>query len=1305
MLLKKCLSVVFPVIGLALGLCLLALLAQNSNAARTWEVDDDGGADFTSIQEALNASSEGDEILVAEGIYRESLVVEKNITVRGAGRDVTIINGSGFEVVSITADGVRFSGFMVTNFLKEYGVGIVVQANDTILENISYSVNQGTAIGIRESRNCSITKVFVTDSEYGVSLYSSSGCVIRDCVFSRTWRGVTLRDSDNNTLLNNTCQDSESGIYLRSSEGNLVKDNHCLNNSNNGILLSWSKNCTLAGNEVRENMDGIFLSGCRDLTLTGNLMVKNGIGMEGFSLENWDCHIIGSDNTVNGKPVVYLKDETGLTVEFGAGQVILANCSWMTVSDQDLSQGCVGIQAHTLSNSTLFGNNCSKGSYGIYIEQGENNTIEGNNCSGNRFAGMYLRSSKDDLISENDCSWNGVLGFGSNSRDGIYLTGSRNICINNRCLGNGGNGILLQGTRNNCSSNNCSKNILNGITCIGSWYEDTEFFTISDNICLDNWENGLLLEGSHGCLLFGNRCQGNNQSGIYLDSGSDGCTLKDNRCSGGRYGIYDDSHDVILRENTCSGNEYGFYLGYFGETEFDNNRCQDNEYGIYISSSWVRLKNASCLNNRYGIYLARSSYNSLISCTVLNVVCQGNDYGIYLDGIQEGWIDDSHFLDNKVGIQVKGPYREMDIHNCSISGNMDFGINVSASKWYMVDATGNPWGHESGPFHPEENPDGEGDTVSDFVIFRSGQSDPGIRELEKGQSLTMARFLAQLWWLAVVVGCLILRSFVKSLPDDPLVQKVVPGKKAGVQGNRETDTSKPWKTRQESLHFNEFWARHRKQFSLALVALLLMSTITIGLLTALGAQWTSGRSEGHNTDLDWGFETASDMRTSGDHLYVVDDSLIIFDISDKEKITKLSSFSSHSGYDGSFTSLFLDGDWIYLGDDGGILRVMNVTNRSDPRAVGSCKVGYNNIEAISRQGDHLFLATGSVLSVIDISNRTEPEEVGGVPIPGRGRDLVVFRDTVYMACSGGGLLLFDISNISKPVQVGRRLVIDEKESFVELARSGETLLCMVEAYGDNHVLALDISNPHDPRELWRVDTSATGMEVHDDKLFVAGRPPQTGIAGFFMAADETLNIYDMSKPKNPRKVGCVDISYLGYMNDEEIHVHDNYFYTGDSFDDLYVYELRTYPNPLFWLPVIIGWVVTGAYLLDRTVEIGGGPGAGRARERRTKERKEFRKARKARRLRMTGPGVPPEPLRPAPTKRVNSKNPPPLHMSEKENYFCLECDKTTPVGYGEIPMCCGKHMKKVKKPVCETPPSDPGNARLNGEDEPCDDGR
>ncbi len=51
-----------------------------------------------------------------------------------------------------------------------------------------------------------------------------------------------------------------------------------------------------------------------------------------------------------------------------------------------------------------------------------------------------------------------------------------------------------------------------------------------------------------------------------------------------------------------------------------------------------------------------------------------------------------------------------------IANNTGFGVN-NASSSVVISAETNWWGHPSGPYHPDTNPEGQGNRVSDFIVY------------------------------------------------------------------------------------------------------------------------------------------------------------------------------------------------------------------------------------------------------------------------------------------------------------------------------------------------------------------------------------------------------------------------------------------------------------------------------------------------------------------------------------------------------------------------------------------------------------
>jgi parallel beta-helix repeat protein len=220
---------------------------------------------YTSIQDAINASFPGDTIYVYSGIYYENLNVNKTINLTGENKETTIIDGlRNDNTISVRADYVNISGFTAYNSSRVWanpdgGIKLFNVDNATIKDNIC----TGNIIGI------------VLDN-------SHSNIIDNNKCNSNTEQGITIRlNSDYNIIINNEAKSNKAGIVLYGAcSNNIISYNNASsNNPYHGINLDT--NChwnNITNNFVGSNTDeGIYLFGNSDNNqIKNNTLKSNG---------------------------------------------------------------------------------------------------------------------------------------------------------------------------------------------------------------------------------------------------------------------------------------------------------------------------------------------------------------------------------------------------------------------------------------------------------------------------------------------------------------------------------------------------------------------------------------------------------------------------------------------------------------------------------------------------------------------------------------------------------------------------------------------------------------------------------------------------------------------------------------------------------------------------------------------------------------------------------------------------------------------------------------------------------------------
>ena len=244
-------------------------------------VDDSGGADFTTIQAAVNAASEGDTIFVWNGSYNENVDVDMaHLTLRGEGADVVTVTAADSDdhVFEVTADYVNISGFTATGATAGWpDAGFYLNGADNC--NISENNASNNYYGIYllgSYNNTLLNNNASSNSDRGIDLCCSSNNTLTGNTASNNYYGIDLHYSSNNTLTNNALDNNYDGIWLASSSNNTLTGNNASNNNYYGIDLYYSSNNRLTGNTASNNSDiGIGLSRSSDNMLTGNTASNN----------------------------------------------------------------------------------------------------------------------------------------------------------------------------------------------------------------------------------------------------------------------------------------------------------------------------------------------------------------------------------------------------------------------------------------------------------------------------------------------------------------------------------------------------------------------------------------------------------------------------------------------------------------------------------------------------------------------------------------------------------------------------------------------------------------------------------------------------------------------------------------------------------------------------------------------------------------------------------------------------------------------------------------------------------------------
>jgi parallel beta-helix repeat protein len=543
-------------IAMMVGIVVIVVEVSEPARGAVLYVGGGGPGNYSAIQDAINASQDGDTVFVYNGTYYERIEVNKTINLTGEGRNITIIDGNYTgNVVEIVEDYVNVSGFTIRNS----GTGVYPDYySGIILKNTNY---------------CYLYNNNFTRSFNGIFLISSSYNRIADNIIIKNGKGIQLTSSSNNNTIesNNVSDHPNYGINIELSS-NITLKNNIVSENFYGVYFISSLYTYVENNIVHNNTYGITIGKSFYFNISENIVVDNG---KGIDLQQVNDSVVAINNLSNN----------------GIG-IALSSSVHNDVYCNNISNGSVGIGVYSKpSYNNITDNIISRNRIGVSLSDTSSNNLMGNTMINN---GIFIRGILDNWNVHNIDTSNTVNGrpvyYWKNQTSGIIpsdageiiLANCTNVRIENQVIDNSTVGIELGFSSNIEIHNNNISSCWYGAYL---YYSDNN--TISSNIMSRNHDYGInLLKSSENDLTYNNLI--NNDYGIYT---------------------FESNNNSIVN-NYVSENYYdGISLVYSNGSNIKmNNVTYNNRYGIRLHGSvneshgYNRVYYNNIINNKVQAY-------------------------------------------------------------------------------------------------------------------------------------------------------------------------------------------------------------------------------------------------------------------------------------------------------------------------------------------------------------------------------------------------------------------------------------------------------------------------------------------------------------------------------------------------------------------------------------------------------------------------------------------------------------------------------------------------------------------------------
>jgi len=283
----------------------ISLMENEGSGEDILYVGGNGEDNYTTIQEAIDAATNGYTIYVYPGNYNESIVINKSISLVGIKKEGErpIIDGGGNEegtTVLIEANNCTLLNLIIrgglygietkevdfitieNNVVEYAGLGIEIHSSNTMIRNNTITKSGGIGVYTHDNTfNITLTRnLMVENGGNGVQMRGNNHIISHNNI-TKNCDGIDMDNAHNCIIsFNHVHHNWQYGITLFASSNISIFNNTIHHHAYGGLFLADSSYCSVYRNEMYENQAGVMMRGTLGINFKGsinNIVTNNSI--------------------------------------------------------------------------------------------------------------------------------------------------------------------------------------------------------------------------------------------------------------------------------------------------------------------------------------------------------------------------------------------------------------------------------------------------------------------------------------------------------------------------------------------------------------------------------------------------------------------------------------------------------------------------------------------------------------------------------------------------------------------------------------------------------------------------------------------------------------------------------------------------------------------------------------------------------------------------------------------------------------------------------------------------------------------